>query len=459
MTCGRLSPGRDPERREKRGMKKAWVIMSLLLVSAKPGLAELVPEEFYLERHAAHDVRFRADANLSIYEGGIKSAVYDLAGSTNSPLWYSGSIMSPYSERRAMEQTHAISAATPGQRFRASLTLGANANALYNRVAEISSDRGGPPEAYSHFYLRDRTSVNRHLRLRSIGALNLQAVVGDYRITLSVAGSLIQHWGYSYSSLTENARDILHTIREYEPTDLSTGWSAGALAAGNFEVGYGVFRTVAGVRHSRRSEDLPLRADIPLPRWDTDGVPLCFVGSRGTELSTWLWAGWHTARRYDSWEDRLLYRGDIVAGFTLAEGLVRVGNVERDSLEVRYYPHFPDDSTGFRRRRGKTRLRDSYTTVVPELYVTQLFSLSAPTGIWAFDKDAPWESHSRLGAFLAGAIHVRVPIGKRGLIVVSARSGDLEVEMQPGSALTGLLQPVYYRAYRATMKIDLIEFL
>jgi hypothetical protein len=432
--------------------------MIALLAWAPSVVPQLIPRQFYLEDYAARDGRYHAGASLSRHELGAESAVYDLAGAERIPLWYTGSILGPYSRGRASEQTHAVSAAYPGRWLRASLTLGVAGKMLYNNISENTSNRGGPPGKYGHCYSRDRMSHNRHVRLRYMGAVNLQAPVGDYSLTLSAAGGLVQHWGFSYSSLHENTRGIVHSIREYEPRDLSAGWSAGALVSGDFEVGQGLFHTVVGVRHSRTNEHMPLRAELPLI--PDDAVPLCVVGSRGATRSTWLWAGWRTARRYDALEERLLCRGELLTGFTIAEGLVRIGKIEHDSLEVRYYPHSSGDSLGLWRRSGRTPRRDSYTTVAPELYITRHVSFSAPMGIWALARGESRDSYRRLGGSLAGAIHVRVPLGKRGLLaVVSARSGDLEIETEPGleTSPLDLFRPVYYRAYRARLEIKLME--
>ncbi len=436
-------------------MRKLVLSPVLFFVAFGHGWADDFSNRFFLADYALRDIRYALETHATAEGLTLKTDLYNVTAGI-LPLSYGGELSLLSAIGSPISNEHGIFMVFRKGCLESGLRAGVDVlSCNYDRtdIRDGITEWDGP---YPQYFRASTIEYAQHTRMAYSGAANLMFRRGRNTLSLAIGGVLLHHTGYK---LTEQflTGEKTYGIQDYEPRDLSKGYSTGGLYVRDVFLRRAPFYFLAGAEYIYESDTSPVRTSAKIPAATAAfNVPqISFWGSEDGSKSKAIWGGLRNRQPHRMTRQDMLFPGKHFLGATVREFWVRYEKSEKKGTENWYTAgggSQPDTGAW----SNTLRYREIAITAFPELALSRGFSLLFPVSLQSmytsWGSTRLWENHYDLGC-AAAMLSIRCAIGGNKQLEVRVRTGDFTRNFAaiPDNRADRLL---FYRRYNESVAIS-----
>ena len=411
----------------------------------------LVPQNYYLTDFHLCETRWDVSAVSSLSELGIDAAFNELF-STKFPVSYSGSVREPYDKRLPLNEIHNFYILFQGKVLTFGLNPSIAIDLLNNKSIEESYDfRPGPTNTNDKFYIKTRTNSIKQMQLDYSGVANLGIHIKGGYITLAIGAKVVQHSGYNITEQKLNNKDLRIEIYDYNRDELSYGFETGILVLKQINFFGCLLNRFAGIDIKYDKSRIPIHASKI--QFDTEKtqeqVTIAYLGNTTTKRSVDVWIGLQPRNLLQVKRADMFIRGKLLYGLALVNSHISFRISDEKRTNYHFDAGITDEREAVDTLMSGNGITESQIHIVPALFITKNISLQIPISIVN-----PQTSQFR-GVF-SGDIHLAIPLKNSLEVHAEINSGELFINNLHIRGQFEQFPPVYYRAYTAFLKINVL---
>jgi hypothetical protein len=425
------------------------ILVTLLLQHVFCSL--LVPQNYYLTDFRLCETRWNISAVSSLSEFGVDAAFNELIPA-KFPVSYSGSIREPYDKQLPLNEIHNFYILFQGKVLTFSLNPSIAFDLLNNKSSEEIYDfRPGLTGDYDDFYIKTRTNTTKHVQLDYGGVANLGIRINGGYITFAIGGKVVQHSGYSIMEQKLNNSGPRIEIYDYNREDLSHGFEAGMLMLKKAYLFGALFNSFAGVNIKYDKSRIPIHAaNIQFDKKLTqEQVNIAYLGNTDIKRSIDIWLGLQPRSKFQVKRTDMFLKWKSLYGLTLDDSYISLRINHEKKTNYHFNAGITKEKDAIDTLASQKKVTESQIHVVPALFITKNISLRVPISV-----ENPHINQLQCG--FSGDIQIAIPFKNSLEVHTEINSGELFFNNSRIRGQFIQFPPVYYRAYAAFLKVDIL---